>query len=296
MNRLEDRARAWGVVVERVTETENAVLAFGSRKGHPVVLKIIKQHGDERHAGAVLSAFEGRGVVRVYEYSDGALLLERLSPGDSLGTRISDDDRATAVLAETIATMSRGSEVFSTRAGNPSMPTALWKTPPTPTVATAHDWGQAFDRYATTADAQIPRDLLSAAHRTYFDLCGSQTSPRLLHGDLHHHNVLFDDQRGWLAIDPKGVVAELDYELGAALRNPYERPELFADPAVVQRRAGQFARGLRVDESRVLAWAFAQAVLAAVWLIEDGHRVEPHHGFLTLARTLQSMLDTNVEP
>jgi streptomycin 6-kinase len=43
---------------------------------------------------------------------------------------------------------------------------------------------------------------------------------RLLHGDLQHYNVLLDRKRGWLAIDPKGVVAEGEFELGAALRNP----------------------------------------------------------------------------
>jgi streptomycin 6-kinase len=36
----------------------------------------------------------------------------------------------------------------------------------------------------------------------------SQRSTRLLHGDLHRHNVLSDDARGSVAIDPKGVVGE----------------------------------------------------------------------------------------
>ena len=42
----------------------------------------------------------------------------------------------------------------------------------------------------------------------------------LLHGDLQHYNVLLDKDRGWVAIDPKGVVGELEYEVGALLRNP----------------------------------------------------------------------------
>lgn len=51
--------------------------------------------------------------------------------------------------------------------------------------------------------------------------------------DLQHYNVLFDDARGWLAIDPKGVVGEVEYEIGAILRNPIERPDLFAAPEIV---------------------------------------------------------------
>ena len=56
-----------------------------------------------------------------------------------------------------------------------------------------------------------------------------------------HQNALLDAQRGWLAIDPKGVVGELAYEVGAELRNPIARPELFAAPAVIARRAEHFA-------------------------------------------------------
>ena len=58
----------------------------------------------------------------------------------------------------------------------------------------------------------------------------------LLHGDLQHYNVLFDNERGWVAIDPKGVVGEWEYEVGPLLRNPVEQPELFANPAIINRR------------------------------------------------------------
>jgi streptomycin 6-kinase len=40
--------------------------------------------------------------------------------------------------------------------------------------------------------------------------------------DLHHYNVLSDSGRGWLAIDPKGLVGEVEYEVGAAIRNPID--------------------------------------------------------------------------
>jgi streptomycin 6-kinase len=64
------------------------------------------------------------------------------------------------------------------------------------------------------------------------------------------------------AIDPKGVVGELAYETGAALRNPCDRPELFAAPATIPRQVDCFACVLRLDGRRILAWAFAQAILA----------------------------------
>jgi streptomycin 6-kinase len=97
--------------------------------------------------------------------------------------------------------------------------------------------------------------------------------------------VLSDRARGWCAIDPKGVVGELEYELGAALRNPLDRPDLFASLEIVERRLEQFGLALGVDTSRARGWCFAQAVLAAIWSFEDGHAAEAEAA-LTLARSL----------
>jgi streptomycin 6-kinase len=109
--------------------------------------------------------------------------------------------------------------------------------------------------------------------------------PALLHGDLHHYNVLSDRARGWCAIDPKGVVGELEFELGAALRNPIDRPDLFAKLDVVERRLDQFGLALGIDVSRARGWCFSQAVLSAIWSLEGGHAAEADAA-LQLARAL----------
>jgi streptomycin 6-kinase len=274
LTRVEDRIAAWRIDVERVAETESSVLAFGRRGNQPVVLKVIKSLSDEWRSGAILVAFEGKGTVRVYDYIPGAMLLERLSPGESLAAMALSgrDDDATDVLVESIRAMSPRTPVNS--------------------APTARDWGMGFERYAASGDAQVPRDLLEEAHRVYSELCDSQTRTRLLHGDLHHDNVLFDAGRGWLAVDPKGVVGELEFEVGAALRNPHEGLELFANASVVQKRAERFAKELQLDLARVLSWAFAQAVLAVIWGIEDGLRVEQRDGWITLAAALRPMVDS----
>lgn len=112
----------------------------------------------------------------------------------------------------------------------------------------------------------------------------------LLHGDLQHYNVLFDNERGWVAIDPKGVVGELEYEVGALLRNPFELPELFTNRATVERRLKILMTHLPLDSARALNWSFAQAVLSAIWTVEDEHTLEPNNSALQLARTLKPML------
>ena len=264
--------REWRVTVESTCVTDSSVLAFGSRDNQSDVLKVLRNEGDEWRSGAILEAFEGRGVPRVYEHADGAVLMERVNPGHSLVEMAVNgrDDEATVILAEVIAKL------------RPRKSAYAWST--------LEVWAAGFDRYAASGDGQIPQDLVEQGHRVYSDLCASQEHRQLLHGDLHHYNVLFDARRGWLAIDPKGVVGELEYEVGAALRNPYEAPELFLEPSTIERRVEQFARKLNVDRGRVLAWAFAQAVLAAIWAAEDGTPVDRGHPFISLAHAIWRML------
>jgi streptomycin 6-kinase len=103
--RVKDRITAWRVVVEHMAETESSVLVFGRRDDQPVVVKVVKRVGDEWQSGAVLQAFEGNGVVRVFDYTDGALLLERLSPGNSLVSMAltGNDEQATESGAHALA-------------------------------------------------------------------------------------------------------------------------------------------------------------------------------------------------
>jgi streptomycin 6-kinase len=124
----------------------------------------------------------------------------------------------------------------------------------------------------------------------YQQLANSQRTTMLLHGDLQHYNVLFDTKHGWLAIDPKGVVGELEYEVGALIRNPMELPELFTQRATIERRLEILTRLLPLDQRRALRWCFAQAVLSVIWSVEDGYKIEHNHPVLLLAHTLRSMI------
>jgi streptomycin 6-kinase len=270
--RIADLVRRWNLTVEQTSETESSFLAFGTRGHQPVVLKVVKRQGDEWHSGEVLEAFKGNGAVRVYEHVEGALLLERAVPGESLvGMAIGGkDEDATAILADVIRQMSGC-------------------TPPK-RCASVQDWAQGFERYVATGDQRIPRDFVEDGHRCYAQLAASQRETRLLHGDLHHYNVLSDTRRGWLAIDPKGVIGEVEYEVGAVIRNPIENPDLFTSPETVERRLHHFARRLNLDIERALRWAFAQAVLSAIWEVEDGFAFDAQNPGIRLARSIRGML------
>ncbi|HKQ75568.1 MAG TPA: aminoglycoside phosphotransferase family protein [Blastocatellia bacterium] len=275
--RVEERVRDWGVAVQDILETQSSFIVFGNRGNQPVVLKVIRQPGDEWRCGEVLAAFDGMGTARVYEHIEGAALLERLNPGISLASIALEgrDEEATEILADVIGRMSHSPE-----------PTREWSK----ALVSAQDWGKGFQSYLASGDNQISRSLVEQGQRLYFDLCASQRDVRLLHGDLQHYNVLFDSDRGWLAIDPKGVIGEIEYEIGASLRNPYEKPELFASPETIERRLSCFAAKLKLDADRALAWGFAQAVLSAIWSVEDGFAVDAGTPSIKLANAIRPFL------
>jgi len=269
---LAAKAAAWNVVLEETRETPSSLLGFGMRDGRAVVLKLTKTRSDESHAGEVLRAFGGDGAVRVYEAETGAALMERLEPGEELVNlvRRGDDDQATRILAQVIEKLAD-------------------HTPPVE-CSTVADWSRGFDWYVQSEDEQIPSDLVREAHEVYRDLTASQRSTMLLHGDLQHYNVLFDKRRGWTVIDPKGVVGEMEYEIGALMRNPIEQPELFTERATIERRLDILTSLLPLNRLRTLRWSFAQAVLSAIWGVEDGYKVEPDHPALLLARSIRAIL------
>lgn len=268
MRQLQAKAEAWNVTLEETRETPTSLLGFGVRAGHRVVLKITRHEGDESHSGKVLEAFNGDGAVRVYEHETGAVLLERLEPGEQLVNL--EDDKATMILAGVMKKLAHHQAPFEC-----------------PTVA---DWGRGFDRYLASGDRQLPIELVHEARALYQDLASTQGTTMLLHGDLQHYNVLFDNERGWIAIDPKGVIGEWEYEVGPLLRNPVEQPDLFAKPETIIRRLEILTTLLPLNYSRALRWSYAQSILSTIWGLEDGYPLESNNPSLTLARLLRALL------
>jgi len=189
-----------------------------------------------------------------YDINDKALLLERLEPGTPL-SELADDDEATSQAAAVMR--------------------QLWRpAPPIHPFPSIIDWGRGFLRLRQRyegGNGPFPAALLQEAETLFAELSASMAESVVLHGDLHHENILAARRVPWLAIDPKGVVGEPAYETGALLRNCL--PDLRDAPQVVRvlaRRIDLLAEALDLDRARVRDWAIAQAVLSAWWIIEDG--------------------------
>ncbi len=87
----------------------------------------------------------------------------------------------------------------------------------------------------------------------------------MLHGDLHHGNVLAAEREPWLVIDPKGVVGDPAYEPAVMLWNSHAGVGARDAADRLAARLDILAEMLCHDRRRMAAWGFAQAVLSACW-------------------------------
>jgi streptomycin 6-kinase len=216
--------------------------------GTRAVLKLTRP-GDPEAAreAAALAHFGGEAATAVLAHDPerGALLLERLEPGTPLiELAARDDDAATLAAADVMGRLRR-------------------PAPAGDAFPDAATWGRALTEPVAHA---VPAALVTRAGAEQAELCSSAEPPVLVHGDLHHLNVLRAGE-GWKAIDPKGVLAEPAYETGALLRNPLNAA---LDRRLLERRIATLADALELDRDRIRAWGRVQAVLAAVWSTQEG--------------------------
>ena len=161
-------------------------------RSQPALLKICKASSDERHTAALLDFYAGDGAVRMILAKGPAVLMERACGVRSAWALATEgcDDEAADILGGVVK------RLHAPRQGKP--PTGLITLP---------DWFSVLFRRRGQSM------LFAKAADTADELLASPTDQGVLHGDLHHNNVVHDTTRGWLAIDPKGLWGERAYDV-----------------------------------------------------------------------------------
>ena len=220
------------------------------RDGLPAMLKIALED-EERRGAALMEWWNGFGAARVLAHEDDALLLERAEGGGSLieMARSGHDDEATRIMCAVASSLHAPKD----RPPSTLVPLATWFRA---LAAGSMKHGGILERAAATA-----RRLLDAPRDTV-----------VLHGDIHHGNVLDFGRRGWLAIDPKGLWGERGFDFANILCNP--DLAIATAPGRFARQADVIAEAAGLDRERLVKWALAFAGLSAVWTLEDGAEPE----------------------
>lgn len=220
--------------------------------GAPAMLKLPEVE-DERLGYRPLQYWDGNGAARLLAHADegAAMLIERATGRRSLSAmaRNGEDDAATAILCDAIAALQRP------RGPAPEglIPLEIWFKDLFPMAA---ERGGLLARSAAIASELLP----------------AQRKILPLHADCHHDNVLDFEARGWLAIDPKGVIGDRAFEYTILFCDPDlgdPEPPVAILPGRFERRLEVVLAKSGLERRRLLRWIVAWCGLSACWFMGD---------------------------
>ncbi|MER8913766.1 3'-kinase [Mesorhizobium sp. M0761] len=228
--------------------------------GSPAIVKALKPFDDvedELRGEHYLAWRRGEGAVRLLGRDGHRMLLEYA--GDTLLSDVlakEGDNPATAIAAELMG------RLFS--------PTRHPAPPDLQPLRTR--FASLFKKAGADRDAG-EHSLYIEAAEIADRLLDAPHAVKPLHGDLHHDNIL-RGARGWLAIDPKGVLGDPGFDAANLFYNPLGRDDLCLDPERIAHMAEIFARTLGQTPAAILDHAIAYGCLSAAWHHEDENAVD----------------------
>jgi streptomycin 6-kinase len=229
--------------------------------GEPVALKVGVPHKELFTEMEALSIYDGRGAVRLLrdDRELGALLMARVRPGTMLHAPGSPcpDNRAQILAA---ASVMRALPV---------------PAPPNHHLPTFSRWvNRAFrlTRRVWDPEERMPRDLLDLAEAAFTMIMEDAGDDEMvvLHGDLHHENILWDAEAGWLAVDPKGVIGPRCLEIGRFIQNQLPQGEAVTPhESLIRQTVEILSAELDLAPEKAAGAALVDCVLSATWSFED---------------------------
>lgn len=252
---IEEASQKWSLTDVRPSpELSYNFVAFAKRGEEQVVLKMGVPNRELKSEMATLRLFNGEGACRLIDHNLRKywMLLERLQPGVMLAT-LEDDEKATHIAADLMQ--------------------RIWRPAPEKDVfIRLSDWFDGLKKlrpHFKGGTGPFDQKLVERVERSVKDFFAENHKPVLMHGDFHHYNIL-SSERGWLVIDPKGVIGPACYEVGPLLINPWG--DLLNGNnyrQLTKRRIDILHEKLGFERERIREWGLAHAVLSAWWSIED---------------------------
>jgi len=219
-----------------------------------VVLKIAPPfERTEIHAEAkYLRTREGHGAVKLIAEDRRlrAILIERALPGEALFTRFQDDPPSCVRPAIDVLRL-------------------LLRLPPSDftDVDTLDNW---FENFRSYSETDFPKKYAEKAFEIYERLSVQSGRIFYLHGDFHPGNIVAGTRAPFLAIDPKGIVGHLGYDIAVFLNNLQWWQN--ANPSMhnlLENAITEFAYSFDFAERELREWAFAYMVIGAWWNFKD---------------------------
>ena len=257
--------KQWGLTIDGEAFVSLNGNLLPVRQGDTPAMLKVSQAPEEQAGSQLMAWWAGDGAAPVLGHAGEALLMKRAQGSASLAQMVADgrDDEATRILCAVAARLHAP------------------RSTPRPALVPLEHWFDALWSAAATHGGVLEHSAKAA--RALF---AAPQDAAVLHGDIHHGNVLDFGPAGWLAIDPKGLYGERGFDFANILCNPDEASA--QAPGRFPRRIAIISQAAGIERHRLLQWVLAWAGLSATWMIEDG--AEPE-GRLALARLAASALD-----
>ena len=237
-----------------ITHTSTLLPVKTATQGIKAMLKVTDD-ADEQTGNSLMAWWEGNGAAQVLAYEKEAILLARATGTAALSmmSRNGQDNEACHILCATANRLHRKSDK------------------PLPNLTPLHRWFSSLKPAALAHGgilaqcAEISQELLSSAQDVV-----------VLHGDLHHDNVLDFASSGWLAIDPKGLQGERGFDFANIFTNPdLGNPEHYVArvPGIFKQRLEIVTEMSGINRERLLQWIIAWCGLSAIWSLECNDRI-----------------------
>lgn len=253
-------AKRWGIQsAELIADTRSSLVHRVLRRdGSQAIIKQLKPGGLHELPGIdLLDWRQGQGMVQLLDRAETACLLEDAGTTTLRDYRLTHgEDAANDVIVVLLDKM----HIASTLA------------PPVTLVPLRQHFRALFEGVKRAALSDLS-DVLTVCAEIAENLLASQTDIRPLHGDLHHENIVSGGSRGWLAIDPQGLVGDPAYDVANIFGNPIGAFPEIIDRRRILRLTSLFASVIGCSEEKVLRYAIAHAGLSICWSMEDGDSI-----------------------
>ncbi|MGG0717427.1 aminoglycoside phosphotransferase family protein [Robertmurraya massiliosenegalensis] len=227
----------------------NYVLHVIDETGVERILKIALSSSELRNEIRALQVYDGNGCCKLLKADEekGVILLEKFVPGKML-SELKDEEQVLEQFMKVWKAIRR-------------------EAPKENDLPSIEQWASKLLACRQTDEylnGQFSEEILGLAERYFVEI---NDTTELLHGDLHHENILFSEDKGWMAIDPKGVIGDQYFDVVSFLMNHLHEKE--NPKKVLKERVDTLSSGLSFNRERLLKAGLAMTTLSAFWSVEE---------------------------
>lgn len=264
------------VVKEVKNLSYNYVLICNSKEYGEVLLKISPSEGEYNQEFRATSLINSPLVRRCYEYDKtfNALLLELINPGETLHS-VESLEKKVMVCTSFIKSLPRKTDNLSI------LP--IYKESLNKAINYVLENNLGGDELRSYAEKSL---------EFYSQLECEYESNYICHGDFHHENILSDQKRGWVVIDPKGFIGFWFGDIGRFVLNQLWKVPINEKKRSLERIIQISSKELGIPGEVIFMASFIETILCYCWWYQGEYNDE---GYIKLKKDMMDDISPYID-